>query len=177
MLGRGDTVFKPYPSYTVPVMGYETTFSDWEAQKKGEYPFLCYTPHYLRRSHTTLNNVPWLREAAVNPVFINAADAAEKNIKDGDTVLIYNRFGKILRNATVLETLMPGVIALPHGSWVDLDEETGIDHGGADNVLCGPITSNSGVSGYNNYNVNFEKYSGDALIPDCEWSQRIIEAE
>ena len=174
-LGRGDTVFKPYPSYTVPKVGYESTFKDWETKEKGEYPYLMYTPHYLRRSHTTMNNVPWLREAAANPVFINASDAAEKGIQDGDTVLIYNEFGKILRNATVLESLMPGVIGLPHGSWVDIDEETGIDRGGADNVLCGPITSNSGVSGYNNYNVNFEKYTGEALAPDCEWPQRIID--
>lgn len=174
---RGNTDAKPYPTYRVPVQGYETTFSDWDNQVKGDLPYLFFTPHYLRRAHTTLNNVPWLREAFENPVFINSSDAAEKGIETGDTVLIWNDFGKVLRRASVLETIMPGVIALPHGSWVDVDEETGIDHGGAENVLSGGISSDSFVSGYNNYNVNFEKYDGDPLEPDALWPQRIIDAE
>lgn len=144
---------------------------------KGDYPYLFFTPHYLRRSHTTLNNVPWLREAFENPVFINAQDAKEKGVVTGDTVLVESRWGKVLRIASVTETLMPGVLALPHGSWVDIDEETGYDKGGADNVLCGPVTSSSGVSGYNNYNINFEKYDAEQLPPDVEWPQRIVEAE
>lgn len=92
-------------------------------------------------------------------------------------MLIYNKYGKVLRQASVVETIMPGVLALPHGSWVDLDEETGIDRGGADNVLCGPITSNLSVAGYNNYNCNFEKYNGEPLVPDCEKPQTILSFE
>ncbi len=172
-----DTKFKAYPTYTVPVMGYETTFSDWDNQVKGEYPYLFYTPHYMRRAHTTLNNLPWLREAFENPVFISAQDAEEKGIVTGDTVLIWNQFGKTLRRATVLETLVPGVLGLPHGCWVEMDDETGIDHGGAENVLSGGFSSDTFVAGYNNYNINFEKYDGDPLEPDALWPQRIIDAE
>jgi len=166
---------KPYPNYLVPNEGYETTFKEGNPDgKKGEYPYLVYNPHYLRRSHSTYDNVPWLREACPNPVFLSAADAKEKNIETGDTVLIYNKWGEILRQVSVVETIMPGVIAVPHGSWLDLDEETGIDRGGSDNVLCGPITSNVSVAGYNNHNCNFEKYDGEALVPDCEKPQRIL---
>ncbi len=172
--GYGPAEWKPYPNYTVPVEGYETTFSDWENKVKGEYPYLVSNPHYLRRSHSTFDNVLWLREAYINPVFLNASDAAEKGIKDGDTVLIWNAYGKILRTATVLETLMPGYLEVPHGSWVDMDEKEGIDRGGADNVLCGPVSSGMGVSGYNNYNCNFEKYEGEKLIPDYKKPQRIV---
>lgn len=131
----------------------------------------------MRRAHTTLNNLPWLREAFENPVFINAQDAAEKGISTGDTVLIWNEYGKILRRASVLETVMPGVLGIPHGSWVDIDEETGIDRGGAENVLSGGISSDTFVAGYNNYNINFEKYDGDELEPDAMWPQRIIDVE
>lgn len=172
--GYGPAEFKPYPNYTVPVEGYETTYSDWKNKVKGDYPYLIYNPHYLRRSHTVFDNVPWLREAYTNPVFISAADAAEKEIKDGDTVLIWNAYGKILRNASITETMMPGCLGLPHGAWIDLDETKGIDPAGADNVLCGPISSGMAVSGYNNYNCNFEKYEGEALIPDCQKPQRIV---
>ncbi len=50
-----------------------------------------------------------------------------------------------------------------------------MDRGGADNVLCGPVVSGMGVTGYNNYNCNYEKYDGEPLIPDVEKPQRIIE--
>ena len=82
-----------------------------------------------------------------NPIWINVDDAKEKGIEEGDTVLIYNEFGKTLRPASLTSRLMPGVLAMPHGAQVDLDEETGIDKAGADNVLCGPICSGIGTSG------------------------------
>lgn len=173
--GYGPAEFKPYPNYTVPVEGYETTFSNWKAKKKGKYPFLVYNPHYLRRSHTVFDNVPWLRETFPNPVYLNASDAAEKRIKDGDTVLIWNQYGKILRVASLSEVIMPGCVAVPHGSWVDLDEEAGVDRGGADNVLIGPASSGMGVTGYNNYNCDYKKYDGEPLIPDYKKPQRIVD--
>jgi len=69
---------------------------------------------------------------------------------------------------------MPGVIGLPHGAWVDIDEKTGIDTGGADNILCGPISTGQGVSGWNSCICNMEKYTGAPLIPDIEKPQRIF---
>ncbi len=166
---------KPYPTYVKPLKGYEESFKNWETKEKGEYPYQITNPHYLRRAHTTLDNLPWLRETMPNPIWINVEDAKEKGIVDGDTVLIYNEFGKTLRPAALTSRLMPGVLALPHGAQVDLDEETGIDKAGADNVLCGPICSGIGTSGYNTTLVNFEKYSGPALEADWKRPQRIIE--
>ena len=166
---------KPYPTYVKPLKGYEESFSDWEKKVKGEYPYQITNPHYLRRAHTTLDNLPWLRETMPNPIWINVDDAKEKGIEEGDTVLIYNEFGKTLRPASLTSRLMPGVLAMPHGAQVDLDEETGIDKAGADNVLCGPICSGIGTSGYNTTLVNFEKYDGPALEPDWKRPQRIIE--
>lgn len=174
-LGFSTVEFKPYATYTLSGFGYEASFTDWDGKVKGEYPYLAYQPHYLRRSHSTFNNVPWLREAFTNPVFLSAHDAKEKGIVDGDTVLIWNEFGKILRRASVMESVMPGALAIPHGSWLDLDEKTGIDHGGQDEVLVGPVTTACGVSGYNNYLVNFEKYVDEQLEPDCDWPSRIVD--
>lgn len=171
----GEVTFKPYPSYTSKGYGWEKTFSDFENQIKGEYPFVVYQPHYLRRSHTTFDNVSWLRETWENPVFLNAADAAEKGIKDGDTVLIYNQHGQVIRHATLLETIMPGCVALPHGTWFDLDEETGIDRAGADNMLIGSDASASNSDGYNNVPVNYRKYDDEVLEPDCLWEPRTVD--
>lgn len=176
-LGFSTLTFKPYPTYQLSGFGYEASFSDWGAKEKGPLPYLAYQPHYLRRSHSTFNNIPWLREAFTNPVFLSARDAHDKGVVDGDTVLIWNEYGKILRRATVLESVMPGALAIPHGSWLDLDEETGIDHGGQDEVLVGPVTSACGVSGYNNYLVDFKKYVDEELAPDCDWPSRIVDLE
>lgn len=162
----GRSKIKPYPNYIEPLNGYEQSFKDWKNKVKGEYPYQMFTPHYFRRSHTIYDNISVLREMAQNPVFINAQDAAEKGIKNGDTVLIYNQYGKILRLASVIDTIMPGVVSIPHGSWLDLDETTGIDHGGTENVLCAPVAAGIGSSGYNTNLVNFEKYNGPALQPD-----------
>jgi anaerobic dimethyl sulfoxide reductase subunit A len=170
----GYSTIKAYPTYIQPVEGYEATYSDWKNKKKGDYPYQVINPHYLRRSHTVFDNVQWLRETWPNPVFISTHDAKEKGITDGDTVLLTSHHGKILRTACVTDRFMPGVIGLPHGSWVDIDEETGIDTGGADNILCGPITTGQGVSGWNSCVVNMEKYKGKSLIPDVEKPQRII---
>lgn len=172
----GIEQFKPYPTYVVPCVGFESTFENGEiGGKKSEYPYLMYNPHYLRRSHSVFDNCPWLREAWESPVFLNRQDAEEKGIAEGDTVLISTPAGQGLRKAALLDLLMPGVVGVPHGSWVDVDEETGIDRAGSDNYLLGAEYGGMGVSGYNNYVCNIEKYAGEQLKRDCElparWSE------
>ena len=88
---------------------------------------------------------------------------------------IYTPAGKGLRTACVLDTLMPGHVGVPHGTWIDMDENEEYDLAGCDNVLTGSSVSGMGVSGYNNFNCNFEKFEGEPLVPDCEKPQRIIE--
>ena len=142
--------------------------------EKGEYPYLLFNPHYFRRSHSVFDNCPWLREAWANPVFLNASDAKEKGIEDGDTVRVWTKYGEVLRKACCMENLMPGEVGIPHGSWVRLNEKTGIDEGGADNYLTGNNISGCGVTSYNNNNCNFEKYDGPALEDDCYTDARIL---
>jgi anaerobic dimethyl sulfoxide reductase subunit A len=157
------------------VHGYESTFANWKTKKKGKYPYQVTNPHYLRRSHSTLDNVPQLREAWPNPIYINRKDAEELGIKDGDTVLFYNEFAKSLRPAKVCETIMTGVVALPHGAWVDIDPDTGIDRAGADNLFVPHIPKGLGSSGFNMSRVNIEKWTGKQLEPDVKRPQRIID--
>lgn len=165
----------PLPKYLETTEGYTTSFKNWETKEKGEYPYLVSNPHYLRRAHTSLDGVTWLREAMTNPVFISKADADEKGIVSGDTVILWNDNGKVLRQAQVTRRLMPGNILLPHGAAVEIDEKTGIDLAGSDNMLVSPNKSTAlGNNGYNSTLVNFEKYDGEALQPDCTWKQRVI---
>ena len=125
-IGLIDHDYKPYPEYLVPTLGYETTFKDGKiGGEAGEYPYLMFNPHYFRRSHTVFDNCPWMREAWPNPVFLNASDAAEKGIVDGDTVRVWTKYGEVLRRACCMEIMRPGQVGIPHGSWVNVNEGDG----------------------------------------------------
>ncbi|MBN7287876.1 MULTISPECIES: molybdopterin-dependent oxidoreductase [Campylobacter] len=169
----GYSKISPIPTYINVKDGYVDTFADWDRKVKGEFKYQLISPHYLRRSHSVFDNVKWLQEAWRNPVFISSKDAKENGISENDSVLITSAYGKVLRNAVVTERLMPGVIALPHGAWVDIDEKTGIDMGGADNILAGQYPTGQGVSGFNSVIVKIEKYHSK-LIDDINKPARVI---
>ena len=79
-----------------------------------------------------------------------------------------------MRPAYVTERFMPGVCALPHGAWADIDETTGIDKAGADNYIVGNHPTGQGVSGWTTQIVNFERWTGAPLVPDKDLPLRII---
>ena len=171
-----DGTFKPYANYVETPEGREGMFKDRViGGEPSEYPFIQYQPHYLRRAHHLLDNCQWLREAWTNPVWLNSDDAAAKGIADGDTVRVYSAYGSVLRQASLTQTIMPGCVALSHGTWFEYDEDNQIDKAGTDNVLYGSSTGGMGTSGYNNINCNYEKYAGEALVPDAEWPARSVD--
>ncbi len=155
----GET-YKPYPTY-----------HDF----KGEdgYPFLMFNSHYPRTACSDFNNVPTLREAWEAPVTISAADAAQIGVKTGDSVLVSSPYGKIARTVSVTQSIIPGSIDVPNGSWTVLDDD-GVDVGGNPNTLYGGTSHGMGVAGYNNVSVRVEKWTGAALEPDSA-SQVILE--
>ena len=55
-----------------------------------------------------------------------------------------------------------------------MDEEAGVDKGGADNMLCGPVSMGAGISGWNSVIANMEKWTGDELIDDADKDLRVI---
>ena len=132
-----------------------------------EYPLLLWTPHSLRRAHSVNDNVVSLREAFPQECFISEVDARERDIKNGDTVLMTSPHGKVLRPAKVIPTLVPGAVAIQDGAWFQIDEETGIDLGGCPNVLQAPKSSGGGCQAWTGTLVQGEKYTGDlTLEPD-----------
>jgi anaerobic dimethyl sulfoxide reductase subunit A len=159
---------KPYPSYVTHEKSYDKLFAngDITGGVREKYGYQVFNPHYLRNSHATIGNTDWLQEAFDEPVFINSENAKEKGIVSGDTVLVYNDQGKILRHAVVTELLMPYELALPHGGWLEYHEDEGIDYGGCENVLTSSY-STAGVSAYNSVFVDIVKYDGAPLVADC----------
>lgn len=169
----GWTKIRPIPAYIPPIEGYEDTFSDWKNKVKGKYPLQGVDIHYMRRAHSTLDNVQWLRQAFPQELEMNPLDAEARGIKNGDTVKVSNSHGVVIRPAYVTNRVMPGVVLLGEGAWVDLDEETGYDKAGATNILSGDIPTVEGHGGWNTKNVQVEKYD-KPLAPDAKWPQRIV---
>jgi anaerobic dimethyl sulfoxide reductase subunit A len=159
--------------YHPPIEGYEATFSDFTNKVKGEYPFQLVTQHYMRRSHSVFDNISQLRKAFPQSLWMNSLDAESLGIEHGETVLVSSAHGKVLRPVAVSDRLMPGVVILGEGAWVELDEETGIDHAGATNSLCGTHPTGQGEEPWNTTNVRVDKWTGKPVAPDYTWPHRI----
>jgi anaerobic dimethyl sulfoxide reductase subunit A len=156
-----------------PIAKYEPSVEGYEEGLKNGYPYQLVTIHYFRRSHSTLDNVPFLREAFPQNLIINTADADKYKIKEGDIVKISSMYGAVIRPAHLTETIVPGVIAIGEGAWIEMDEEENVDKAGCTNILTGGIGTGQGHSGYNSVNVKIEKYN-KPLDPDVKWPQRVV---
>ena len=173
--GFSEEEISAIPKYRPVTQGYEATFVDGKiGGEKTAFPLQCINPHYQRRSHSIFDNIPWLREGCPNPVFLSKKDAAERGITDGDTVKISSPYGETLRKASVTARMMPGIVGLPHGPWVRVDEATGIDQAGAENYITGSVSRGMGASGYNTLNVEVSKYDGEPIPEDAEVPQTIL---
>jgi len=70
------------------------------------------------------------------PVWLHPTDAAERGIKNGDIVNLFNERGQVLAGAYVTERIMPGVAYIDHGARYDPIVPAEIDRGGAINTIC-----------------------------------------
>jgi anaerobic dimethyl sulfoxide reductase subunit A len=125
-LGKSD-VIPAVPKY---IREWESPFGP-EAKK---HPLQVVGPHYLATAHSTLDNVPWLREAFPQRVFINPADAESRGIRNGDRVRVFNDRGAVVLPCRLTRRIMPGVIAIPQGAWWTPDA-SGTDQAGSINAL------------------------------------------
>jgi biotin/methionine sulfoxide reductase len=69
------------------------------------------------------------------PCRINRVDAERRGIAEGDVVELFNDRGSCLVGAVLTDDLIPGVIALSTGAWLDRDPVTGRDVHGNPNSL------------------------------------------
>jgi len=61
--------------------------------------------------------------------------AAEKGVKHGDIIKVFNERGVVLCGAYVTERLVPGVVYVDHGSRFDPIDAESLDRGGAINLI------------------------------------------
>lgn len=114
---------------------YVRTTEGAEAARSHEkYPLQLINKHYKGRTHSTYGNVPWLKEAHPQVVWLNPIDARERGLTNGDVVRIFNDRGATLVPVKVTPRIAPGVAMLPHGAWHTPDAD-GTDKAGSPNVL------------------------------------------
>ena len=130
---KGDTI-TAIPQYTVTWDGYE------DEDTSIDYPIQLAGYHTKGRTHSSYHNVPWLREAVEDAVWVNPMDAAENGLSSGDKIEMYNERGSIAVKVRITPRVAPGVFALGQGAWFSPGNTVGstghiIDEGGAINTL------------------------------------------
>jgi trimethylamine-N-oxide reductase (cytochrome c) len=85
------------------------------------------SPHPWYRLHSQMDQSESLRDLykvqGREPVRINAQDAADRGIEDGDLVELYNDRGTVIAGAVVSADIMPGVVSIYEGCWPSLDSK------------------------------------------------------
>lgn len=110
---------------------------EWEGVSdplREKYPLMMMTTHFVARSHSTFENVDILREAHPQSLWINTFDAAERGIKNGDVVKVYNDRGVVHIPAYVTNRIRPGVTNMPQGAHYTPNAD-GVDERGCSNTL------------------------------------------
>jgi trimethylamine-N-oxide reductase (cytochrome c) len=85
------------------------------------------SPHPWYRLHSQMDQSESLRDLykvqGREPVRINAQDAADRGIEDGDLVELYNDRGTVIAGAVLSSDIMPGVVSIYEGAWPSLDSK------------------------------------------------------
>jgi trimethylamine-N-oxide reductase (cytochrome c) len=151
-----------------------------------KYPLLMMSNHGRWRVHAQCDDISWTREIETckvrgwdgymyEPLWLNPRTAAERGIKDGDIVKIYNERGTVLGGAYVTERMMPGVAYMDHGARVDSIVPGKLDRGGAINLISpiGISSKNAAGMATSGYLVEVEKVSMKQME---EWRNKYPEA-
>ena len=116
--------------------------------KRGQaYPLLVMSNHGRWRVHAQCDDIPWSKEAVTGkvrgfdgylyePCWMHPSTAAERGIRNGDIVRVYNERGSVLCGALVFERIMPGVLSIDHGARADYIIPERLDRGGAINTIA-----------------------------------------
>ena len=103
-----------------PLPGYEAAEESREgnANLAAEFPINLLSPAAHHFLNSTFGNVESLMKSEKEPrIWVNPADAAERNIADGDELKVWNRRGEVRLKAVVSENVKSGVAWSPSLWW------------------------------------------------------------
>jgi anaerobic dimethyl sulfoxide reductase subunit A len=116
-----DTGFSAVPSWQPPP---ENTL----------FPLRLLTPKSPYRTHSQGSNISEIQARAAHALEMHPQDAAHRGISTGDKVRIFNSQGSAHVLLRLTDDLTPGVVCLPEGVWVELDQ-VGADLAGSANMF------------------------------------------
>jgi anaerobic dimethyl sulfoxide reductase subunit A len=111
------------------------TIPTWQKPPEdARYPLLLITPKSPHRTHSQGSNIAEIRKKADHALEMHPQDATQRGIAHGDTVCLFNAQGVARVFVHLTRDLTPGVVCLPEGVWVELDDQ-GIDQAGSANMF------------------------------------------
>ncbi|MBI5115178.1 molybdopterin-dependent oxidoreductase [Candidatus Poribacteria bacterium] len=140
-MGKPDV--PPIPKYVPP--------SNQEADDGG-FPLRLITAHSKKSCNSMFYNLPWVREAEAQEIWINSADAGPRGIKNGDMVKVTNGIGATVLPARVTERIVPGTVNIDQGMQFEFDS-TGVETKGCANAVCPDVHTSIDITPYNSTRV------------------------
>ncbi len=124
---------------------------------RGEDELVLIGRRHLRSNNSWMHNLPVLVKGKPRcTLHVNPADAERLALLDGEQAEVRSRTGALVAAVEVTDTIMPGVVSLPHG-WGHDAPGTGMrvaaDHAGtnsnllADELLTDPLSGNAVLNG------------------------------
>ena len=102
-----------------------------------EYPLRLITPKSRFHTHSQNYNIQWFNDRERSGLWINPRDAAERGIKDRDSIKVFTPQGSMIIESYVTEDIIKGVVCLYEGAWLKIKED--IDYGGSANILTSTV--------------------------------------
>jgi len=107
----------------------------WQAPPDDRrYPLRLITPKSPLFTHSQGRNIPAIQKEEPGVLFIHPQDGVERGLQDGGRAALVNYNGEAHIPVRFTEDLIPGVVCLAEGIWVDLDE-LGVDRAGSANIF------------------------------------------
>ncbi len=142
----------PWPGLPI----YETQPQGYYDSNLSKYPLVLRDTHNRYRSHSAQDSDAMLHDLFRHSVWINPADAKARNIKDNDTVRVFNDTGQMLVPAYVTSRILPGVVYMWDAGWYD-PNSAGFDKGGCPNTVM-PRAFNAHAQDPHNVLVEVTKF-------------------
>lgn len=143
--GYGGADIGPHPAWVPPV--------EWLGAAGPDHPLHLVTIQPADRLHSQLDPAPLAQAGKVagrEAVSLHPTDAADRGLRDGDVVRVFNARGACLAGLRVSDGIAPGVAVMATGAWFDPDpEEGGPERSGNPNVLTLDIGTSTLTQGAN----------------------------